>query len=112
MKVQSLEDEPILHRHLHWVWKAFTDLNFRRGVAAMSGALPITYSDIHAYCLLKGIYSLHERERLTRFLDALDRHWIANHYEKQKKSMETPQNQPLSPQPRTPGRKSSRKPVS
>jgi hypothetical protein len=42
----------------------------------MSGACPISFADIEAYCNLKGIYSLFERQRLLHFIDVLDRHWM------------------------------------
>lgn len=107
IRVKTLEEKPNLQRHLSWVWQAFTDLNYRRGVA-MSGAVPITYSDMEAYCRLKGIYSLLERERLVRFLDILDRHWMAKHYEKQKQreqqATKTPPKTPPLPSRRNPPR--------
>lgn len=43
----------------------------------MAGPAPITFTDIEAYCRLKAIYSLSERERLLRLLDPLDREWMA-----------------------------------
>lgn len=55
----------------------------------MSGAVPITFVDMEAYCALKGIYSLYERQRLIHFIDLLDRHWMAKHYEKAKKKEDT-----------------------
>lgn len=103
-EIKALEDaEPVLHRHLMWIWRAFTDLNYRRGVS-MSGACPISYSDIDAYCQLKGIYSLLERERLLNYLDVLDRHWMSKHYEKQKKadSAAPPQQRKARPMPDAP----------
>lgn len=108
--VKTLEDEPTLYRHLHWVWKAFTDLSYRR-VVGMGGALPITYSDIHAYCSLKGIYSLIERERLVNFIDLLDRHWMTKHYEKVKASAAS-EPAPKPPTKPNPARRPPRKPVS
>lgn len=50
----------------------------------MSGACPISFADIEAYCNLKGIYSLFERQKLLHFIDVLDRQWMAKHYAKQK----------------------------
>lgn len=73
---KTLEDEPKLGPHLHWVWKAFTDLNYRRQ-AGMGGPLPLTYTDIEAYCRLKAIYSHADRERLLRLIDPLDREYMA-----------------------------------
>lgn len=64
----------------------------------MSGPVPLTYTDIEAYCRLKGIYSLGERERLLRGLDALDREYMARAYEESKNSRPG-----KSPPPRQPG---------
>jgi hypothetical protein len=47
----------------------------------MAGPLPFAYADIEAYCNLKGIYLLGERERLLRLLDPLDREWMQKAYE-------------------------------
>jgi hypothetical protein len=87
------------------VWKAFTDLNYRRGTG-FSGPLPLSYSDIEAYCRMKGIYSLGDRERLLSLLDPLDRQWMADSYkEADKKTSKNPkpgqQNERSSPSPRT-----------
>lgn len=71
----------------------------------MNGACPISFSDIEAYCHLKGIYSLFERQRLLHFLDVLDRHWMSKHYEKQKGDMDRLTNKPRtrqSPEPQRP----------
>lgn len=69
----------------------------------MSGACPISYSDIEAYCHLKGIYSLFERQRLLHFIDILDRHWMSKHYEKQKETMDNLNNKPRTrPSPQQP----------
>lgn len=96
IKIKTLEDEPVLSSHLQWVWKAFTDLNYRRS-AGFGGPLPITYSDIDSYCRLKGIDLLVEREKLLRFIDALDRAYMADTYEKQK--VEDARNSGATPPP-------------
>lgn len=106
--MKTLEDQPVLHRHLQWIWQAFTDLNYRRGVS-FSGPVPITFSDIEAYCRLKGIYSLLEREYLLRLLDSLDRHWMANHYEKSAKEQKRDNPKPSSKPSRTPKGRAPRK---
>ncbi|ARK07418.1 hypothetical protein LAV_00018 [Sphingobium phage Lacusarx] len=77
----------------------------------MAGPIPFTYTDIKSYCELKGIYSLSERERLLRFIDALDREWMKNAYEEQERRTKAPASSPLpgtgnAPRrPRTPPRK-------
>lgn len=43
--------------------------------------LPIPYNEINAYCSLKGITSLSDRERLLRFISALDHEWMRAHAE-------------------------------
>ena len=73
--------------HLRWVWQAFTDLNYRRG-AGFSGPLPFTFTDIDSYCRFKGIETLREREKLFRYIDALDRAYMADVYEKQAATMD------------------------
>lgn len=85
IKVKTLEDEPTLSPHLFWVWKAFTDLNTRRPVAGMGGYLPLSYSEIEAYCRLKGIMFHGERERLVYLLEVLDREWMKTYIEKEEK---------------------------
>jgi hypothetical protein len=77
----------------------------------MSGACPISFADIEAYCNLKGIYSLFERQRLLHFIDVLDRHWMVKHYEKQKGEMDRLNNKPRtrqSPEPKSPRRPRTR----
>lgn len=69
----------MLAQHLLWVWQAFTDLSYRRS-SGFGGPLPISYSDILAYCHLKGIKTAEEKERLTRFVDALDKVFMAEAY--------------------------------
>ena len=88
-KAKTLEDEPFLGPHLMWVWKAFTDLNYRRP-AGFAGPLPITYTDIDAYCRLKDILSPGERERLLRLIDPLDRAWMAKAHEESAKGDKNP----------------------
>lgn len=83
--IKTLDDEPEVSPHLFWIWKAFTELNYRRNVG-FNGPLPITFQDIHAYCSLKGIYSLGDRERLLRFIDVLDKKWMQSFHEKQDKN--------------------------
>jgi hypothetical protein len=77
----------------------------------MSGACPISYADIEAYCNLKGIYSLFERQRLLHFIDILDRHWMVKHYEKQEKRIQEVTKKPRprqSLEPKSPRRPRTR----
>lgn len=108
IKAKTLSDEPTLSPHLYWVWKAFTDLNARRPVAGMGGYLPLSYSEIEAYCRLKGIYSLGERERLVRLLEILDHQWIKDYIEKESK--ERPSSKGKPPPSQSPPRGGGRKP--
>jgi hypothetical protein len=88
IKVKTLEDEPVLSVHLGWIWRSFTELNYRRATG-MNGPLPLTYADIEAYCNLRGIYTLYERQRLLRFLDLLDQEWMKDFYAKQEAENKT-----------------------
>lgn len=93
LSIKTLEDEPELFSHLNWVWEAFGELNYRRGVS-MSGPVPITMSDIEAYSRFRGIHSLHERDRLLNYLRVLDQEWMTNHYTDQKRRGEQPSASP------------------
>lgn len=83
----------------------------------MNGALPIPFHEIEAFCSLKGIYSLGERERLFRMIDVLDREWMRQHVEKVEKSSSstekdiTPPPPSHSPPRNAPRQPSQRKPV-
>lgn len=96
LRIKTLEVEPELLPHLHWVWEAFGELNYRRGVS-MSGPVPITLSDIEAYVRFRGIYSAQERDRLLTYLRVLDQEWMTNHYSEAKKRGDQPS---ASPQPK------------
>lgn len=108
IKTKTLEEEPIIAPHLRWIWKAFCDLNSRRPVAGMGGALPFSYTEIEAYCRLKGIYALGERERLLHFLDLLDREWLKAYIEKERRENPTPSSLP--PPSHSPPRVAPRRP--
>jgi hypothetical protein len=86
-----LDEEPILFSHLSWVWEGFSELNYRRGVS-MSGPVPITMTDIEAYCRYRQIYTPVERDRFLLYLRALDQDWMANFYDESKKKQDTPEN--------------------
>lgn len=45
----------------------------------------IPYSEIDAYCRLKGMFFPYERERFVKFVVALDVEWMKLHAEEQKK---------------------------
>ena len=89
LKIKTLEEEPELLPHLHWVWEAFSELNYRRGLS-MSGPVPITMADIEAYARYRGIFSIYERDRLLIYLRCLDQEWMTNHYDEQKKRSDAP----------------------
>lgn len=80
----------MLGLHLYWIWKAFTELNYRRDYAGMGTPVPFKFSELEAYCRLKGIYSLGERERLLRLIDVLDREWMRQTLEKQEQENPSP----------------------
>lgn len=84
LSIKTLDEEPQLLSHLHWVWEAFGELNYRRGLS-MSGPVPITMTDIEAYARYRAIFSTAERDRLLYYLRLLDQEWMTNHYEDAKK---------------------------
>lgn len=93
LAIPTLEEEPELLPHLHWVWEAFSELNYRRGVS-MSGPIPISMSDIEAYARFRGINSLAERDRLLNYLRILDQEWMTHHYDEKKKRGDNPADTP------------------
>lgn len=98
-KAKTLEDEPKLGPHLLWIWKAFTDLNYRRP-AGFAGPLPIPYVEIDSYCRLKDIWAPGEKDRLLRLLDPLDRAWMAKAHEEAAKENKAPKAPPSQSPPR------------
>lgn len=93
LKIKTLEEEPELLPHLHWVWEGFSELNYRRGVS-MSGPVPITMTDIEAYARFRGINSIPERDRFLNYLRILDQEWMTNHYSEAKKRGDQPDASP------------------
>lgn len=79
----------MLSQHLFWIWQAFSELSYRRGVG-FAGPLPISYSDILAYCRLRDIRAASEKERLLRFIDVLDKVFMADAYKNAGKEAPTP----------------------
>lgn len=74
----------------------------------MGGFLPFSYTEIEAYCRLKGIYSLGDRERLLRLLEVLDAEWIKAYVEREAKNNPSSKGSPPPPShspPRGGGRK-------
>lgn len=53
----------------------------------MAGPVPITMSDIEAYCRFRSIFSPYERDRFLIYLRALDQEWMKNHYDDQKRNV-------------------------
>ncbi|UIS25213.1 hypothetical protein [Erythrobacter phage vB_EliS-L02] len=88
MKSKTLADEPVLGRHLYWIWQAFVELNMRRPAVGMGDATYIPFSEIEAYCRLKQIFLPSERERLVRMIDRLDREWMRRHLAEREKERE------------------------
>lgn len=103
-------------QHLFWVWRAFSELSFRRPYAGMGSPIPIPFSEIEAYARFKGITSLSDRERLFRLLNALDIEWMRQSNEKQELEQARRANTQTPPPshnpPRGGGRRSPRKRVS
>ena len=60
----------------------------------MGGFLPFSYTEIEAYCRLKGIYSLGDRERLLNLLEVLDAEWIKAYVERESKNNPSPKGSP------------------
>lgn len=116
IKSKTLEQEPVLGRHLHWIWEAFSELNYRRAVAGMGAALPIPFTEIDAYCRLKHIFLPNDLQRLVYLVGRLDREWGRLHAEKmEKESPSTSKSQTPPPShspPRGGGTRKPRRPVS
>lgn len=74
----------------------------------MGEATYITYSEIEAYCRLKGITYPPERERLVRLLDRLDREWMRIHLEKREKELKNTSKGKPPPPSHSPPRHRSR----
>ena len=67
-----------------WIWRAFEFIH-RSRVVGYGGPLPITPSEILAYCELAGIYGDEERDDLIEMIPHLDNHWLEAHYKKAEK---------------------------
>lgn len=81
------EQAPLLFPDMHWVWASFCFLSDRRGVSA-NGPVPITMEAMNAYCQLTKRRGERDVEMLLRFVPALDRVYLHDFYEKQRKEME------------------------
>lgn len=56
-------------------WRAFWALSSSR-LAGMDGPLPITLSEMSAYCHLAGIVSPQARMDFCHFMQAMDAEWL------------------------------------
>lgn len=65
-----------------WLWNAFWELSSGRGRGF--GIEPLSYRDIHSYCILNG-YNRDESEELCRTVKAMDSVFIEVPSEKQDK---------------------------
>ncbi len=65
----------------------------------MSGPVPITVSDIEAYCRFRYITSSYERDRFLMYLNALDQEWMTNHYKDAKQKTDKTPEPPPNPRP-------------
>jgi hypothetical protein len=81
------EPPPILFPDLHWVWAAYCFLSDRRGVGA-NGPLPITVEAMEAYLRMSNRYESPYVEQVIQFVPALDREYLHDFYEKQRKEMD------------------------
>lgn len=81
------EPAPVLFPDLLWIWSAFCFLSDRRGVSA-NGPVPITIEAMHAYAKMSNRFRQPYVEQMLRFIPALDRFYLHDFYEKQRKEME------------------------
>lgn len=73
--VPALENCPELDAYQRWVYQAFQSLTQSRQIG-MNGPQPISVSEINAYCQLKRIQDLDERQRFTELVKAMDRTYL------------------------------------
>ena len=81
------EPAPTLFPDLFWIWAAFCYLSDRRGVSA-NGPVPITIEAMEAFARMSNRYRHPYIDQLMRFVPVLDREYLRDFYDKQKKEME------------------------
>lgn len=81
------EPPPTLYPDLHWVWAAYCFLADRRGVGA-NGPLPITVEAMESFLRMTNRYVSPYVDQVLRFVPALDREYLHDFYDKQRKEME------------------------
>lgn len=85
--VKPQEPAPNLFPDMLWVWSTFCFLSERRGVSA-NGPVPITMEAMHAFSQMTNRHRHPYIEQLLRFIPELDREYLRDFYDKQKKDME------------------------
>lgn len=86
------EPAPILFPDLYWIWSAFCFLSERRGVSA-NGPVPITIEAMNAYAQMTNRYHQPYLSQLLHFIPFLDREYLRDFYEKQRKELEKQRKQ-------------------
>ena len=66
---------------LWWVWETWCALNNQRQYG--NGPNPISFSDLHSYVKLKGIYSDEDRDFLLKVIPRMDNKWLDDFAQKQ-----------------------------
>jgi hypothetical protein len=85
--VKPQEPAPNLFPDMLWIWSAFCFLSERRGVSA-NGPVPITIEAMNAFAQMTNRYRQPYVEQLLRFIPELDREYLRDFYEKQKRDMD------------------------
>lgn len=81
------EPPPTLFPDLCWIWSAYCFLADRRGVGA-NGPLPITVEAMESFLRMSNRYESPYVEQVLRFVPLLDREYLHDFYENQRKEME------------------------
>lgn len=87
IKTSTLDDKPELFQDLLWLWRGFNWLSTRRAYG-FSGPLPITASDMHAYCQMASIYREDDVHQFLDIIPKLDDVWLAESYKTQEEKKE------------------------
>lgn len=86
-KKKPQEPAPSLYPDMYWVWSAYCFLSERRGVGP-NGPQPITAEAMDSYLRMSNRYQSPYVEQVMRFIPALDREYLHDFYEKQRKEIE------------------------
>jgi len=81
------EQAPHLFPDLHWVWRAYCFLSDQRSVGP-NGPVPITVEAMESYIRMSNRYEYPYVQQVMRFIPILDREYLSDFYEKQRKDMD------------------------